>query len=77
MGDGHGDLAGLTERVTELEIRAAYEIRAIEDLDRVLRDVADRLDRLERAFGELQATLVSPPGGAPDPAAPRGSGGLD
>lgn len=39
----------LEERVTELEVRLAYQDKVIAALDDVVRDFAARVERLERA----------------------------
>jgi hypothetical protein len=42
----------IEERVTELEVRLAYQDKVIAALDEVVRDFAARVERLERAAGE-------------------------
>jgi len=42
-------MMSIEERVTELEVRLAYQDKAIAALDDVVRDFAARVERLERA----------------------------
>lgn len=59
----------LTGRVTELEIRYAYQNRLIEELNEVLAENNRRLERLEREnrhFREMLRTLAPVPQESPD-----------
>ncbi len=55
----------LEQRVEELEIRAAFQERALEELDEVVRQYADKVARLERELDALQGRVAgveaSPP----------------
>ena len=48
----------LTERIAELEIKAALQDRTIEELDGVVHEFANRVQVLERALEELRTTVV-------------------
>jgi uncharacterized coiled-coil protein SlyX len=58
--------AELERRVVDLEIRAAFQARTIEELDEVVRRFADRVERLERALAEVQARTAPAEGGSGD-----------
>ena len=51
----------LAERVTDLEVRLAYQDRIIAALDEVVRGFAARVETLERELGEIRAGVKSPP----------------
>jgi uncharacterized coiled-coil protein SlyX len=51
----------LVERMTDLEVRLAYQDRVIEALDEVVRKFAARVETLERELAELRAGAKSPP----------------
>ncbi|MCA9653894.1 MAG: SlyX family protein [Myxococcales bacterium] len=44
-------------RLSELEIRSEFQARTMEDLDAVVREFAERVDRLERELKELRNQL--------------------
>ena len=48
---------GLEARVTELEIRVAYQEDLIKELDKVAREFADRVLVLEEAVNRLGTTV--------------------
>ena len=48
MTNRHESEVALEERVTELEVRIAYQDRVIADLDAVVREFAGRVEQLER-----------------------------
>jgi uncharacterized coiled-coil protein SlyX len=50
----------LSERMTELEVRVAYQDRIITALDDVVRGFAVRVETLERELAELRAANKSP-----------------
>ena len=59
-----GELAALralatehARRITELEIEASFHRRTSEELDEVVREQAQRIDRLERRIAELIGEL--------------------
>jgi uncharacterized coiled-coil protein SlyX len=47
----------MDERIMELETRVALQDRTIADLDEVVRQFADRVERLERRLAELADEL--------------------
>lgn len=55
------DQAELTERLTDLEVKVAYQDRVITALDDVVRRFAAKVETLERELGELRAGAKSPP----------------
>ncbi len=60
------------ERVTNLEIRLAYQDEVIAALDEVVRDFAARVERLERQQREREALAkVEEPIGPPDEPPPH------
>ena len=55
------DHAELAERLTDLEVKVAYQERVITALDDVIRKFSARVEHLERDLGELRAGAKSPP----------------
>ena len=55
------DAHELTERITELEVKVAYQDRIIGALDEVVRGFTVRVETLERELAELRAGTNSPP----------------
>ena len=53
----------LTERLTDLEVRVAYQERTITTLDELIRHLIVRVDSLEHDLRRLEA--VPPPGEPP------------
>ncbi len=51
------------ERILDLEVRIAYQDRLVRELDALVRQFADRLDKAERELATLKQSLVSPEGG--------------
>lgn len=51
--------ANLASRVEELEVRSVYQDKNVEELDAVVREFADRVQRLEKEIYELRARLES------------------
>lgn len=49
------------ERITDLEIKLAYQDHVIRELDALVRTFGDRLDRAERELKALKDSLGSPP----------------
>lgn len=45
-------------RLTDLEIALTHQEALVEDLNAIVREQAERIDRLERAFGELARRLA-------------------
>jgi uncharacterized coiled-coil protein SlyX len=50
----------LAERVTDLEVKLAYQDRVIAALDEVVRGFAARVETLERELREIRAGATSP-----------------
>jgi len=44
-------------RLSELEVRAEFQARTVEDLDAIVREFADRVARLENELKELRKQL--------------------
>jgi len=64
------DPAELAERLTDLEVRVAFQERVITALDDVLRTFTTKVESIERELDELRAGAKSPPppiGPASDP----------
>ena len=59
----HRDAApeALIERITDLEIRLAYQDRIIASLDDVVRAFTLRVETLEQALALLQASVTNAP----------------
>jgi SlyX protein len=55
------DQAELTERLTDLEVRVAYQDRVVTALDDVVRQLSAKIEHLERELSELRAGAKSPP----------------
>lgn len=56
------------QRIVELEIRASYQEKLIDQLDEVVRELATRLERLERELVQLKESVEPPDvGPANDP----------
>lgn len=60
MSDRAEDLADLQRRLVELEVRAAFQERTIDDLDQVVRQFAARVESLERALARVEAAQAAP-----------------
>ncbi|WAS93128.1 SlyX family protein [Nannocystis punicea] len=48
------DIARLEQRITELEVKLAFQERTIDDLDAVLRRFTTRVESLERELSRLR-----------------------
>lgn len=48
------------DRLTDLEIKLAYQDKLIRDLDGFIRSFITRLDKAERELGELKGAIRSP-----------------
>ena len=53
--------AELAERVTELEVKVAYQDHLLAALDEVVRTFTARVEALERELREVRAGIKSPP----------------
>jgi uncharacterized coiled-coil protein SlyX len=53
-------LAELTERIEDQEVRLAFQDRLIRDLDALVREFGDRLDKLQREVEQLKQGIRSP-----------------
>lgn len=51
----------MEERLTELEVRVAYQDRLIADLDEVVRSFTARVEELERELRGLRETVTHGP----------------
>ena len=51
----------MDERLTELEVRVAYQDRLIAELDEVVRGFTTRVEELERELQRLRETMASGP----------------
>ena len=49
----------LRERLTDLEVRLAYQDRAVVTLDEVVRELASRVAALEAELGRMRATATA------------------
>ena len=61
------DLASLTETVTDLEVRLAYQDRTIAALDEVVRTLFMRLEVVENELQDARAAAALPIGPASEP----------
>jgi uncharacterized coiled-coil protein SlyX len=52
------DEASPADRLTELEVRSEFHAKTVEELDQVVREFTERLERLEREVEELKAALL-------------------
>jgi SlyX protein len=59
------------DRVTDLEVRIAYQDDVIASLDQVVREFADRVVHLERELAELRRSSTGAPLGPPDEPPPH------
>jgi uncharacterized coiled-coil protein SlyX len=53
-------VAQLTERIEDQEVRLAFQDRLIRDLDALVREFGDRLDKLQRELDQLKQSIRSP-----------------
>lgn len=51
----------LRERLTDLEVRLAYQDRTVVTLDEVVRELAGRVAALESELGRIRATAAPAP----------------
>ncbi|HVV82763.1 MAG TPA: SlyX family protein [Kofleriaceae bacterium] len=61
------DVATLAEHVTDLEVRLAYQDRALAALDEVVRTLFARLEAVEQELRELRQGAAPPVGPATEP----------
>ena len=61
----------LEERIVDLEARAAYQDRVIEDLDEVVREFSARVESLESLVKDLKESANAAPIGPPDEPPPH------
>lgn len=61
----------LEKRIVDLEARAAYQDKLIEDLDEVVREFSARVESLESLVKELKESLNAAPIGPPDEPPPH------
>ena len=55
----HSESNEVEVRLSELEIRSEFQSKTMDDLDAVVREFAERVDRLERELKELRQQLES------------------
>ncbi|MFZ6185930.1 SlyX family protein [Nannocystis pusilla] len=55
------DIARLEQRITELEVKLAFQERTIDDLDAVLRRFTTRVESLERELSRVRGDLADGP----------------
>ena len=60
----------LAEAITDLEIRVAYQDRALTALDEVVRTLYGKVEALERELAEVRRTAEGPPPIGPGNEAP-------
>lgn len=53
------DPTELSEHLVDLEVKLAFQDRLIRDLDALVREFGDRLDKTERALRELKQTVTT------------------
>lgn len=58
--DAISDTARLEQRITELEVKVAFQERTIDDLDAVLRHFGARIEALERELSRVRGELQAP-----------------
>jgi SlyX protein len=58
--DAISDTARLEQRITELEVKVAFQERTIDDLDAVLRHFTARVEALERELSRVRGELEAP-----------------
>ena len=61
------DLASLSETVTDLEVRLAYQDRVIAELDDVVRTLFARLEKVEKELREVREGATPMIGSAAEP----------
>ena len=61
------DVATLAENVTDLEVRLAYQDRALAALDEVVRTLFARVEAIEKELRELRQGSALPIGPAAEP----------
>lgn len=60
-GRAMSDAVDPNERITDLEIKLAYQDHVIRELDALVRTFGDRLQLAERELKTLKDALLSPP----------------
>ena len=60
MTDDTTDAAGDAERWLDLEVKLAYQERLIHELDQLVREFAERLDKTERELAQIKQALPPP-----------------
>lgn len=50
----------MAERIEDQEVRLAFQDRLIRDLDALVREFGDRLDKLQREVDQLKQAIRSP-----------------
>ena len=53
-------LAQMAERIEDQEVRLAFQDRLIRDLDALVREFGDRLDKVQRELDQLKQSIRSP-----------------
>lgn len=68
-GEGRGESsqeATVEDRLVQLEIRSEFQAKTVDDLDAVVLEFTQRVERLERELAELRAVLVRAAGTGAD-----------
>lgn len=55
--DSQSEIAALSARVTELEVKLAFQDRTIEELDGVVREYTEKIEQLTRQLEVVRSTL--------------------
>jgi uncharacterized coiled-coil protein SlyX len=65
-GESSREEATVEDRLVQLEIRSEFQAKTVDDLDAVVVEFTERVERLERELAELRAVLVRAAEGGAD-----------